>query len=159
VSRGRRPDDAGLVPAHLTGGVTSLPDEVPIPAGKDLDPHRVVADDSPALVPSPRTIFPIMEIDPADIPLEAGLNAVSHDAGPEAVLANPEIAGRRETTLRLLQRETDARRADLGYRADRVADAVSVVAEKLIAAHPDIRDRTTRLRIPTNVPAPSMTPW
>ena len=82
----------GLVAAHLTGGITSLPDEAPFPAGKDVDLHLVVDECSPAHIPAPGTIFPILDVDLDGIPLEAGIKETSEYANPEAVLANPEIA-------------------------------------------------------------------
>lgn len=86
------PSMEGLVAAHLTGGITSLPDQAPFPPGKDIDLHLVVDACSPALAPAPGAFFPIVEVDLAGIPLEAGIKGAGDYADPESVLSNPEIA-------------------------------------------------------------------
>lgn len=81
-----------LIAAHLTGGITSLTDEAPFPAGKDVDLHLIVDHLSSALTPTAGTFFPILEVDLDGIPLEAGIKPMSDYGSPEAVLSNPEIA-------------------------------------------------------------------
>ena len=42
----------GLRAAHLVGGITSMPEEAPFPAHKDVDVHLVFDEGSPALQPT-----------------------------------------------------------------------------------------------------------
>ncbi len=88
ANAGRWPE---LRAAHLTGGITAMPDEAPFPASKDVDMHLIFADESPILVdapPGPR----ILEEEYRGIAVEAGLKAVSEYRSAGVVLSNPEIA-------------------------------------------------------------------
>jgi len=81
----------GLRAAHLVGGITSLLDEAPFPATKDVDVHLIFAGGSPALEASGP--FPnILEVAYGGLAIEAGIKSDADYASPEAVLANPEIA-------------------------------------------------------------------
>ena len=81
----------GLRAAHLVGGITTMPDDAPFPASKDLDMHLVFADGSPALQPTGP--FPtVVEVSHGGVSIEAGIKSAAEYASPEVVLANPEIA-------------------------------------------------------------------
>ena len=63
----------GIRAAHLVGGITSMPDEAPFPAEKDVDAHLIFDDGSPAL----RSTGPftnILEVAYSGISVEAGSN-------------------------------------------------------------------------------------
>jgi len=81
----------GLRAAHFVGSLTSLPDDAPFPAAKDIDIHLVFDETSPALIPT----GPFAEIveEPAGAwVIEGGIKSVAEYVSPEAVLANPETA-------------------------------------------------------------------
>src|SRR5262245_36765289 len=81
----------GLRAAHLVGGITSLPDEAPFPATKDVDVHVIVDEASAKLEvdgPGPN----LLEITCGGLAIEAGVKSLADYAAAEAVLANPEIA-------------------------------------------------------------------
>jgi hypothetical protein len=81
----------GLRAAHLVGGITTMPDDAPFPAHKDVDLHLIFEEGSPALRPAGP--FPtILEVSHGGLSLEAGLKSVAEYRSAEAVLANPEIA-------------------------------------------------------------------
>jgi hypothetical protein len=85
------PDWPGLTAAHLVGGITTMPDDAPFPATRDVDVHLIFADGSPAL----RAEGPFLNIVAAEyggLLFEAGVKPVADYASPELVLANPEIA-------------------------------------------------------------------
>lgn len=81
----------GLCAAHLVGGVTTMPDETPFPAHKDVDLHLVFAEGSPALQPE-GPFSGILAAHHGGVAIEAGIKSVAEYASPEAVLGNPEIA-------------------------------------------------------------------
>jgi hypothetical protein len=85
-----RGDWPGLVAAHLVGGITSLPDDAPFPATKDVDLHLIVADDSPLLEQGPWG--GIIAASSRGLAMEAGIKPVADYRSAAAVLANPEIA-------------------------------------------------------------------
>lgn len=81
----------GLQAAHLVGGLTTMPDDAPFPAYKDVDLHLIVDEDS-ALLTSGGPFQPIIEMEYAGLMVEAGVKSLREYASPEAVLGNPEIA-------------------------------------------------------------------
>jgi hypothetical protein len=81
----------GLRAAHLVGGITSMPDDAPFPATKDLDIHLIFAEDSPMLHNRGPFANNIEELHDG-LQMEAGIRTEIEYASPEAVLANPEIA-------------------------------------------------------------------
>jgi hypothetical protein len=84
-------DWPGLRAAHLVGGITSQPHEVPFPMTKDVDLHLIVDEASVALErdgPGPN----ILEISYGGLAIEAGVKSLADYASAEAVLGNPEIA-------------------------------------------------------------------
>src|SRR5262245_93983 len=84
-------DWPGLRAAHLVGGITSLPNEAPFPAAKDVDVHLIVDEASAALEkdgPGPN----VLELSYGGLAIEAGVKSVVAYASAEAVLGNPEIA-------------------------------------------------------------------
>jgi hypothetical protein len=81
----------GLRAAHLVGGITSMPDDAPFPATKDLDVHLIFAEDSPMLHYQGPFANNIEELHDG-LQMEAGIRTETEYASPEAVLANPEIA-------------------------------------------------------------------
>jgi hypothetical protein len=80
----------GLRAAHLVGGITTMADDAPFPATKDIDVHLIFADDDPVLAGGPWASM--VEEAHDGLMIEAGLKPVSLYASAEAVLANPEIA-------------------------------------------------------------------
>lgn len=82
----------GLMAAHLTGSITSLPDDAPYPAYKDVDFHLIFKEDSPALQPNGPLPFAVVDVLHHGLMLEGGLKSVSLYRSAEAVLGNPEIA-------------------------------------------------------------------
>jgi hypothetical protein len=85
------PDMPGLVAAHLVGGITTMPDDAPFPATKDVDVHLIFTEGSPALQhagPIPNMLEVLYE----GLIIEAGIKPVSDYASAEQVLGNPEIA-------------------------------------------------------------------
>jgi hypothetical protein len=81
----------GLRAAHLVGGITSLPDEAPFPATKDVDLHLIVDEASATLEadgPGPN----LLEVTYGGLAIEAGVKSETDYASAEVVLANPEIA-------------------------------------------------------------------
>jgi hypothetical protein len=81
----------GLRAAHLVGGITSLPDEAPFPATKDVDVHLIVDEDSATReVDGPG--WNLLEISYGGLAIEAGVKSLADYVSAEAVLANPEIA-------------------------------------------------------------------
>lgn len=86
-----RQDWPDLRAAHLVGGITTMPDDAPFPATKDVDVYLIFADGSPEL----RAEGPFLNIIAAgygELLFEAGVKPVADYASPEVVLANPEIA-------------------------------------------------------------------
>lgn len=81
----------GLRGAHLVGGITSLPDDAPWPAHKDVDLHLIFAEGSPALQPT-GPFANMIEQPHQGLLIEAGLKPLADYQSAEAVLANPEIA-------------------------------------------------------------------
>jgi len=81
----------GLRAAHFVGGVTSMADEAPFPADKDVDLHLVFAEGSPELERD-GPFAEILEAVHAGVAIEAGVKSVAAYRSPAAVLANPEIA-------------------------------------------------------------------
>jgi len=81
----------GLRAAHLVGGITSMADDAPFPASKDLDVHLVFDEGSPALQPT-GPFQNMIEVSHGGISIEAGIKSAAEYASPEVVLANPEIA-------------------------------------------------------------------
>lgn len=81
----------GLQAAHLVGGLTTTPDEMPFPAYKDVDIHLIFAEGSPALQPT-GPFMNIIETEYAGLVIEAGIKSAREYASAEAVLGNPEIA-------------------------------------------------------------------
>jgi hypothetical protein len=81
----------GLRAAHVVGGVTSMADDAPFPADKDVDLHLVFAEGSPELEED-EPFAGVLEAVHAGVPIEAGVKSVADYRSPEAVLANPEIA-------------------------------------------------------------------
>lgn len=77
--------------AHLTGGITAMPDETRFPASKDVDLHLIFNDQSPMLAKEGLE-FSIIEEAYGGIAIEAGLKPISEYRSAEAVLGNPEIA-------------------------------------------------------------------
>ena len=56
----------GLQAAHLVGGLTTMPDDAPFPAYKDVDLHLIVDEDS-ALLTSGGPFMPIIETEYAGL--------------------------------------------------------------------------------------------
>ncbi len=83
-------DWPGLIGAHLVGGITSMPDDAPFPASKDIDIHLVFDEGSPSLQAS-GSFLNVLEVSFGGLLIEAGVKSVAEYASPEAVLANPEI--------------------------------------------------------------------
>jgi hypothetical protein len=81
----------GLRGAHLVGGVTSMADDAPFPAHKDVDVH-LIFDEGSALPTSASPWMNILEATYGGISIEAGVKPVGEYRSAEAVLANPEIA-------------------------------------------------------------------
>ena len=81
----------GLRAAHLVGGITTMADEAPFPADKDVDLHLIFADDS-QLLANPDPWSGIIEESYGGIAIEAGLKPVTDYRSAAAVLGNPEIA-------------------------------------------------------------------
>jgi hypothetical protein len=81
----------GLVAAHLVGGITTMPDDAPFPAHKDVDVHLIFAEGSD-LPPSASRWMNILEVSYGGLSIEAGLKSVTDYRSAETVLANPEIA-------------------------------------------------------------------
>ena len=81
----------GLRAAHLVGGITTMPDNAPFPAHKDVDVHLIFDEDS-ALPPSASPWMNILEVSYDGFSIEAGVKPVAEYRSAEAVLANPEIA-------------------------------------------------------------------
>ncbi len=81
----------GLRAAHLIGGITTMPDDAPFPAYKDVDIHLIFAPDSTILQPT-GPFMNIIETVHAGMIIEAGIKSAREYASPEVVLANPEIA-------------------------------------------------------------------
>jgi hypothetical protein len=81
----------GIQGAHLVGGITTMPDEAPFPAYKDVDLHLIFEEGSPALQPT-SPFMNILEIPYKGLMLEGGLKSLREYQSVEAVLSNPEIA-------------------------------------------------------------------
>jgi hypothetical protein len=81
----------GLRAAHLTGGITTMPDDAPFPPHKDVDLHLIFDEGSPALTAG-GPFQNIIETEFRGLMIEAGLKPVTLYARPEDVLSNPEIA-------------------------------------------------------------------
>jgi hypothetical protein len=81
----------GLIGAHLVGGITTMPDDAPFPAYKDVDVHLIFTAGSPML-DAPGPFMNILEVPYGGISIEAGIKPVSEYASADAVLGNPEIA-------------------------------------------------------------------
>ena len=81
----------GLRAAHLTGGITAMPDDAPFPAHKDVDLHLVFAEGSPALEAGGPFVN-VIAASYGGIAIEAGVKSAAEYASAGTVLANPEIA-------------------------------------------------------------------
>jgi hypothetical protein len=81
----------GLQGAHLVGGITTMPDEAPFPAYKDVDLHLIFEEGSPALQPT-GPFMNILEIPYKGLMLEGGLKSLREYQSAKVVLSNPEIA-------------------------------------------------------------------
>jgi hypothetical protein len=81
----------GLRAAHLVGGITTMPDDAPFPAHKDVDVHLIFDEGSP-LPPSASPWMNILEVSFDGFSIEAGVKTVAEYRSAESVLANPEIA-------------------------------------------------------------------
>ncbi len=85
------PEMPGLVAAHLVGGITTMPDDAPFPATKDVDLHLIFAEGSPALEQT-GPFLNMLEVLYDGLIIEAGIKPVSDYATAGQVLGNPEIA-------------------------------------------------------------------
>jgi hypothetical protein len=81
----------GLRAAHLVGGITTLPDDTPFPADKDVDLHLIFADGDPTLNGG-NPWLSLIEESYGGIMIEAGRKSTALYASAETVLGNPEIA-------------------------------------------------------------------
>jgi len=81
----------GLRAAHFVGGITSMPNDAPFPATKDVDLHLIFDEGSAALRPS-GPFMNVLEVAHDGLAIEAGVRSIAEYASPEAVLANPEVA-------------------------------------------------------------------
>jgi hypothetical protein len=77
--------------AHLVGGVTSMLDDEPFPASKDLDLHLVLDAGSP-LLEQMGPIQNLIEEEFEGLAIEAGPKSIDDYSAAGVVLANPEIA-------------------------------------------------------------------
>lgn len=81
----------GLQGAHLVGGITTMPDDAPFPAHRDVDMHFIFDEGSSYL--SQHGPFPnALETEHDGLMLEGGYKSISEYATANVVLANPEIA-------------------------------------------------------------------
>lgn len=84
----------GLRAAHLVGGITTMADDEPFPAHKDLDVHLIFDEGSPALQ-APWPYMNVIEVSFGGVSIEAGVKSCAEYGSAEAVLTNPEIAHHR----------------------------------------------------------------
>jgi hypothetical protein len=85
------PEWPGILGAHFVGGITSMPDDAPFPACKDVDLHLIFEEGSPALTQS-GPFMNVIEVEYGGVCIEAGIKPASEYRSAEAVLSNPEIA-------------------------------------------------------------------
>ncbi len=81
----------GLRAAHFVGGITTMPDEAPFPAHKDVDLHLIFDEGSPAQ-DGDGPFGTLIEVAHGGVSIEAGVKSVAEYQSAEVVLANPEIA-------------------------------------------------------------------
>lgn len=85
------PSWPGIRGAHLIGSITTMPDDAPFPAYKDIDVHLIFEPGSPMLRPAGP--FPHhLEVQYEGLSIEGGLKSVREYGSAETVLANPTMA-------------------------------------------------------------------